>query len=147
MKASKEIREKIKEFEGLRLTPYRCSGGVWTVGYGHTGKDFDTVSSITPAQAAAFFDADIASVEAALNAQCSKDNVSLTQRQFDALISFAFNLGMEALRSSTLWRKVKADTSDSTIPAEFRRWVYAKGVKLPGLVNRREQEARIYMNG
>lgn len=69
---------------------------------------------------------------------------ALTQGQYDALVSFAYNTGISALRGSTLWRKVKANPADPAIPAEFRRWVNSGGKQLPGLVKRRAEEARIY---
>lgn len=134
----------IKSHEGLRLSPYRCAGGVWTVGFGHTGNDFAHTRTITRVQAEAFFEADLTKVAGQINALATDAGVKLSQGQFDALCSFAFNLGMDALKKSTLWRKVKANPDDPTIAAEFGRWVYAKGVKLPGLIRRREWEARIY---
>ncbi|MCM1310830.1 MAG: lysozyme [Bacteroides sp.] len=142
LQPSEAIKNFIKSHEGLRLSPYRCAGGVWTVGYGHTDNDFSRTHSITRAQAEAFFETDVAHAGEQVNAMA--EGVTLTQGQFDALVSFAFNLGIGALESSTLWRKVKANPSDPTIPAEFTRWVYAKGVRLPGLVRRRSEEAKIW---
>lgn len=69
---------------------------------------------------------------------------TLTQHQFDALVSFAFNLGPAALRSSTLMRKVRQNASDPAIRAEFAKWVNARGKRLPGLVARRKDEADLY---
>lgn len=144
MKASKQIGETIKKFEGLRLMPYRCAGGVWTVGYGHTGSDFDVHRPISAASATSFFDSDLVKVETQLSGLIDESNVALTQGQFDALVSFVFNLGIGALKSSTLWRKIKSNPTDPTIPDEFGRWVHAKGVRLPGLVKRRAEEAKVW---
>ena len=141
--ASREIREKIKQFEGLCLRAMQCPAGIWTIGYGHTGKEVVRGKVVNVAEAEALFDADIALVERQL-AALLKGAPPLTQRQFDALISFVFNLGIGTLSKSTLWRKVKANPADPTIPAEFRRWVNAAGKKLNGLVKRRETEARWY---
>lgn len=142
MKASGRIKEQIKKWEGLRLRAYVCAGGKWTIGYGHTGTDVQRDLFITPAKAQELFDADIAVHETELNALL--DGITLSQGQYDALLSFVFNLGIGNLRNATLLRKIRANPDDPTIPAEFRRWVYAKGVRLPGLVKRRDLEARIY---
>lgn len=142
MRASERIKEQIKKWEGLRLHSYVCAGGKWTIGYGHTGADIGRDLFITPAKAQEIFDADVARHEAELNALL--DGITLRQGQYDALLSFVFNLGVGNLRNSTLLRRLRANPDDPTIPAEFRRWVYAKGVKLPGLVRRRDFEARIY---
>lgn len=142
MEASGRIKEQIKKWEGLRLHSYVCSGGKWTIGYGHTGADVGRDLFITPAKAQEIFDADVAEHEAELNALL--DGITLRQGQYDALLSFVFNLGVGNLRDSTLFRKLRANPDDPTIPTEFRRWVYAKGVKLPGLVKRRGFEAKIY---
>ena len=71
-------------------------------------------------------------------------NVILKQNQFDALVSFAFNLGTGALAGSTLFRKVKINPNDQTISLEFAKWVNAGGKKLPGLVRRRKAESDLY---
>lgn len=139
MKISQSAKEKMKQFEGLRLTAYRCPAGVWTIGYGHTEgvKDGDVIS---PAQANVFFDNDIAKFEQ----QVAKLGLNLNQNQYDAVVSFAYNAGIGNLKSSTLFKKLKANPADPTIPAEFGRWVYAGGKVLQGLVNRRKWEAGRY---
>lgn len=129
------------------MSSYRCPSGVWTIGYGHTGKDVRPDMVINLMRAGELFDADLARFEAGLDALISKSEVTLTQGQYDALVSFAYNVGLDAFKGSTLWCKVKTNPADPTIPAELRRWVYSKGVKLPGLVRRREGEARIYERG
>lgn len=146
MRASDKIKEKMKQWEGLRLAAYRCAAGVWTIGYGHTGADVRQGMVINPAIAADLFERDLARFERGLNGLLTENNVELTQGQYDALLSFAYNVGLEALKGSTLWRKVRANPQDASIADEFGRWVYAKGVKLPGLVNRRAGEARIWEN-
>lgn len=144
MKASEKIKDRIKRWVGLKLAAYLCSGGVWTIGYGHTGPEVKQDMVINPAIAQEMFDADVARHEQELNALLTAHGVKLKQNQFDALLSFVFNLGIGNLRESTLFRKLKVNPADPTIPDEFRRWVYAKGVKLPGLVQRRQTESEIY---
>lgn len=139
MKISQSAKEKMKQFEGLRLKAYRCPAGVWTIGYGHTAgvKDGDVVS---PSEANALFEQDIAGFEK----QIAALGLTLNQHQYDAVVSFAYNVGIGNFSSSTLCRKIRKNPSDSTIPAEFKRWVYAGGKVLPGLTNRRKWEAGRY---
>lgn len=139
MRTTTGTKNRIKKFEGLRLKAYVCAAGVCTIGYGHTSgvKPGDI---ITQAQADAFFEADIATVEKQINAL----SLNLGQYQFDAVVSFCFNLGIGNFKGSTLYKKIKADAYDSTIPAEFKKWIYGGGKILPGLVSRREWEAKRY---
>lgn len=145
MKASEEIKEMIKRLEGCRLTAYRCPGGVWTIGYGHTGSDVHRGQRISQQKAEQLFSADLGRFEDELQQWMKVDGApALRQGQYDALLSFAYNVGISALRRSTLWRKVKANPDDPTIPEEFGRWVHSNGKVLPGLVARRQEEAKIY---
>lgn len=143
MVTSDKMREQIKQWEGLRLKAYRCPAGVWTIGYGHTVSVLPDMT-ITAAQANQLFCEDIAAVEAQVNATLASASVVLSQNRFDAVVSFVYNLGLTKFCASTLWRKIRADVADPTIADEFRRWVYAGGSKLPGLVARREVEARTW---
>lgn len=147
MKASKEVKAFIKRHEGLSLVSYRCPAGVWTIGYGHTGADVRPGMAINLAMARELFESDLAKFEVGLGkliaAQTSLAE-QLTQNRYDALLSFGYNVGLEALKSSTLWKKVCANPNDETIAGEFARWIYAKGTKLPGLIKRRAGEAEIW---
>lgn len=148
MKASDSIKNFIKEREGLRYGAYKDSAGVWTIGYGHTGADVKEGMRITRAEADRLFDLDFSRFERGLNDMLEVDGIKeLSQGQFDALLSFAYNLGLAKLRGSTLWRKAKANPNDPTIPDEFKRWVYAGGIKLLGLENRRAAEAAMWKGG
>lgn len=147
MKASDKIKELIKGWEGLRLTAYRCPAGVWTIGYGHTGTDVRAGQRITPAQARALFESDLTAFESALTRELTRTGVTLTQNRYDALLSFAYNVGLSKLTDSTLWRKMEANPDDPGIATEFSRWIYGGGRKLPGLVKRRAKEAMIWACG
>jgi lysozyme len=117
------------------LTAYQDSGGNWTIGCGHTGGVHEG-QTITRAQADELFRRDIAPCEDAVN---SAVKVTLLQPEFDALCSFAFNVGVGAFHSSTLLKKLN-EGSYSAVPGELRRWNKSNGQVNRGLVNRRESE-------
>ena len=129
----------IKEFEGYRDTAYQCDAGVWTIGYGHTNgvKEGDTC---TKEQADAWLAADVQTVEAAINALA----ISLSQNQFDALVSLGFNIGANALLNSTLIKKAKTNPDDATIADEFLRWNKVGNTVINGLTRRRQAESDLY---
>ena len=129
----------IKSFEQLRLNSYLCPAGKWTIGYGHT-EGVNRGMLITEKTADAFLKQDIQKAEAEVN----RIEADLTQEQFDALVSFVFNVGTQAFRYSTLRKLIEKNPNDPKIADEFRRWVYAGNTILPGLVKRREQEIKLY---
>ena len=137
MDISYMLLDKLKEFEGLRLETYRCAGGKLTIGYGHTGSDVREGDKISQYWAEELLKADVAKVAE----QVQRMGVAHTQGQFDALVSFAFNIGVERLRTSKLLRLIRRQDSYRNIKAEFKRWVFAGGKKLAGLEHRREWEA------
>ena len=131
----------IKAAEGLRLLAYRCPAGVWTLGYGHTAnvREFDTC---TIEQADALLFEDCVEAEEAVKRLVK---VPINQNQFDALVSFTFNLGATRLEKSTLLRKL--NTGDYIgASLEFKRWVNAGGRRLPGLVSRRQAEFDLFLS-
>ena len=95
---------------------------------------------ITKEQGEYFLRQDVEHAEKEVN----KHNLNINQNQFDALVSFVFNLGVGNFSRSTLLRRIKAYPNDITIRREFARWVYAGGKILPGLVTRRKEEADLY---
>jgi len=137
MRTSECLIEKLKEFEGLRTEAYRDAAGVWTIGYGHTGRDVKRGDRITEYWATDLLRRDLAVVAKAVD----ELGVAVTQGQFDALVSFAFNLGIGRLRNSTLLKTIREGGSHSQIKKEFKKWVYAGGKQMPGLVKRRNWEA------
>ena len=141
MKTSHKGIALIKEFEGLRLKAYKCPGGVWTIGYGHTaGVRPEMV--ITEAQAEDFLREDLFSCENAVNNQ----KLSINQNQFDALVSLIYNIGIGNFQKSTLLRKARVNPNDNSIMDEFLKWVYSKGRVLPGLQRRRLREMKLYFS-
>ena len=139
MKISLEGLSLIKKFEGCRLEAYYCSGGVLTIGYGHTGgvKETDT---ITQEEADKLLKGDILKFE-----QYVEDNVmvELDQSQFDALVAWTFNLGPGNLRESTMLKKLNNQEYES-VPFEMRRWNKAGGKTLDGLIRRRQAESLLF---
>ena len=129
--------KKLKEFEGLRKEAYYDAAGVPTIGYGHT-KGVRMGDVISEYWAEMFLKADLYDVEK----QVDSLGLDLNQPQFDALVSFAFNLGFYKLKTSTLLKTIREGGSMRAIKKEFKRWVYAGGKKLRGLERRREWEAR-----
>lgn len=133
----------IKSFEGLYLKAYLCPAGVWTIGYGHT-KGVQKGQTITALQADQFLGEDLKRFEKTVSGQ----NLKLTQNQFDALVSFTYNVGEGNFQSSTLLKKAKLNPADLSIRNEFAKWNKAKvnGVLtvLDGLTRRRTAEANLY---
>jgi GH24 family phage-related lysozyme (muramidase) len=133
----------IKHFEGFSPTIYVCPGGWPTIGYGRVVREAERerfASDIGEDEAEDLLRRDVGVAERAVLRLIS---VPLTDSRFDALVSFTYNLGSGALQRSTLRRRVNRE-EHAAVPAEFRRWVFAGGRKLKGLVRRREAEARIY---
>jgi lysozyme len=127
------------------LKAYKCPAGVWTIGIGTTvypnGQKVKQGDVITKEQAYEYLKSDLKSIEKAIDAYTTD---LVNQNQFDSLASFAYNLGTNALKNSTLLKKVNINPNDATIRNEFNKWVYANGVVLQGLVNRRKAEADLY---
>lgn len=151
----------IKSFEGLRLTAYNDGFGIMTIGYGHTA-DVKAGQVITQAQADAYFTGDVAWAVADVNRGVTEP---LSQSQFDALVSFTFNVGGGAFKSSTLLKKLNAG-GYTAVPSELNKWVHSGRKKkgflnafirwahlgsgeevVPGLQKRRAEEGKIWSTG
>ena len=147
MQTSAQGRKFIEQFEGLSLTAYDDGTGVWTIGYGHTSAaGFPKVSpgmKITPADADAILQGDLAAVEKEVNTVVT---ATLSQQQFDALISFQFNTGWLTHPQCSLLKAVN-DGQQETAAADFLLYDEAGGRVLAGLVKRREAEALLYSTG
>jgi len=145
-KISEEGLNLIKRFEGLRLKPYKCPSGVPTIGYGNTFYENGKKVSMNDApinenRATELLKNSLINFERYVDSYCVD---TITQNQFDALVSFCFNLGPANLKSSTLLKKVNANPNDETIRTEFLKWTKAGGKTLKGLVTRRTAEADLY---
>jgi lysozyme len=138
----------ITKFEGLRLKPYLCSAKIPTIGHGNSyypdGKRVTLLDKdITKQQAFDMFK------EVANRFAKRVDTLvtsNLNQNQFNALVSFAYNVGTGNFSSSTLLKKVNRNPDDLTIKDEFLRWNKAGGKVLNGLTNRRNEEAILYFS-
>nr|QOW97171.1 Orf25 [Serratia marcescens] len=136
----------IKRFEGLRLQAYQDSVGVWTIGYGWTqpvaGRKVGAGMAIDAATAERLLVCGVAQFEQGVERLVA---VTVTQGQFDALVSFAYNLGLRALENSTLLRRLNAGDRQGAAD-QFGRWVNAGGVRLDGLVARRAAERALFLS-
>ena len=141
-KINKEGLDLIKKYEGLKLKAYICPAGVLTIGYGHT-KTVKEGHVIDEDMAERLLEQDLLMFEQGVSKLVK---VPITHNMFSALVSFAFNLGLGNLKSSTLLKKVNAGDFDGAAK-EFGKWVSAGGKKLPGLVKRRDEEALLFKTG
>ncbi|HHD2710206.1 MAG: lysozyme [Klebsiella oxytoca] len=139
----------IKGFEGCRLTAYPdpgTGGAPWTIGYGWTypvdGKPIKPGMKIDQATADRLLKTGLVSYE---NDVLKLVKVKLTQNQFDALVSFAYNVGSRALSTSTLLKKLNAGDIKGTAD-EFLRWNKAGGKEMPGLTRRRKSERDVFLS-
>lgn len=140
MNVSETGIELIKKFEGCILKAYKCPAGVWTIGYGHTAgvKEGQT---ITKKEAEALLKHDLITFETHVS---NLITVVINQNQFDALVSFCYNLGPGNLKSSTLLKLINAKNFNGAAE-QFDHWVYAGGKKLNGLVKRRAAEKALFL--
>ena len=136
MQITDTLLQKLMEMEGCRLSAYRDEGGVPTIGYGHT-RGVRMGDRISPQQARDWLLQDATEVMR----QVRRLHVARTEAQLEALTSFAFNVGIGRLKQSTLLKTIRQGGSKAAIQRQFKRWVYASGRKLPGLVARRQWEA------
>jgi len=139
---SREGLALIADLEGCRLRPYQCSAGVWTSGIGHTAGVVPK-RDITEREAASNLVADVLNVERRL-AVCAP--VMMPQPVYDALVSFAFNVGTGAACQSTLVGFIKRQQWPQACN-QLPRWVYANGVRSTGLENRRQRERAYCLKG
>ena len=132
----------IKQWEGLRLETYRCKAGVLTIGYGHTASVIPGMH-ITEIEAERLLMRDLAVFEAEVSRAV---DVEITDNQFAALVSWTYNVGVSAMRKSTLIRKLNQGDY-SSVPGELARWNRIKGLVSSGLSNRRAAEAGLWARG
>lgn len=131
----------IKNFEGCRLTAYKCPANILTIGYGHTGSDVHTGQKITQEEAEKLLRQDLI---IHCNNVSKLVKVPLNQNQFDALVSFEYNVGYGAFMNSTLL-KLLNQKKYKEASEQFGRWKFAGGKVLAGLVKRREAEKQLFL--
>lgn len=129
-----------KEFEGLRLEAYQDCGGIWTIGYGHTGRDVKPGRRVTELEAEVLLRADLREAVASVNRSV---NVPIAQHQFDALVDFCYNVGRGHFERSSLLRKVNVEDFEGAA-IQFGLWVNVDVKPVPGLVRRRGAEAAMF---
>lgn len=137
----------IQGFEGLKLAAYQDSAGIWTIGYGNItyedGKRVQRGDMITQEKADLLFKYYANKFASQVDALITKP---VSQNQFNAMVSLAYNIGIGAFSKSTLLKKVNNNPNDTSIKDEFIKWVNAGGKKIQGLVNRREKESYLYFH-
>lgn len=144
-KASDKGRSIIKEFEGFRAIAYLCQAGVWTVGYGTTrinGKPVTESVKITTEEAELFLEQDLKVFEDAVNQNVQ---VELTQNEFDALVSFVYNVGIGNFKKSTLLKKLNASKKNEAA-GELLKWNRANKIVSKGLIRRRAAERELFLS-
>lgn len=144
MDISEQGIEFITEWEGLSLKPYKDAAGFWTIGYGHLiGKDLGPWKEITKETAIKLLRADLFVAEGGVNSLVKQP---LTQEEYDALVSFVYNIGVRAFSKSTLLRKLNEGDKHAAA-REFVRWNVAGGRVVRGLTRRRNRETLLFSAG
>lgn len=142
MKLTQAGIDLIKKSEGCRLDAYLDAVGYLTVGYGHRTSSMKVGDRITQHQAEAIFESDIEKFSTGVENLCK--TLPLTDNQFSACVSLAYNIGITRFASSTLFKKLKAGDFGAAA-REFMKWDLAKGKVLPGLVARRAAEKALFL--
>lgn len=142
MKLGIQGLELIKTFEGLELNAYKCAAGVWTIGYGHT-KSVQEGMVISEDTANDMLMEELVEYENYVNTLVT---VPLSQNQFDALVSWVYNLGSSNFQASTMLKVINANDMVN-VPAQIMRWNKAGGKVLEGLTRRRQAEADLFSGG
>lgn len=143
LRISNEGLAFLRRWEGFRPTPYFCAGNKRTIGYGHVLQNNEDYTTISLREAEALLRKDVAKVEAALEKALKE--VELTQSQWDALVSFVFNVGIGNFRKSTLLKKLKQGDFKAAAD-EFLKWTKAEGKTVRGLQRRREAERQMFLS-
>lgn len=142
MICSKKAIDLLKSFEGCKLKSYQDVVGIWTIGYGHVGPEAIPGVTITQDKANDLLSKDLIRFEDGVGKMLK---VNATQGQFDALVCFAFNVGLENLRGSHLLNYLNKGDKDMSAE-QFLKWNHAGGVVVPGLTRRREAEKALFVS-
>lgn len=137
----------IQSFEGLELKAYKDSVGIWTIGVGNIvyedGTKVKQGDTITKERARSLFESTACQFAFKVNKVIKKP---LTQNQFNALVSLAYNIGLGAFEKSTILKLVNNNPNDANIAKEFLKWKFAGGKEIKGLLNRRIKESSVYFS-
>lgn len=145
MEPSQTCIDLIKSFESCRLTAYQDTGGLWTIGWGHKSQTIHAGDTITQAQADAYMLSDVR--ECALTvSRLISGSIVLTQGQFDACVSFAYNVGTGRFQNSTLLKKIKSGDMAGAAD-EFLKWNEVAKKVVAGLTRRRKAERELFLGG
>lgn len=137
----------VKSYEGFSSELYQDEVGVWTLGYGMTGDEIKGLSSVTESKASEMLKNLLNDKYAKpIKADLDSKGISLSQSQFDALCSFAYNLGVSCLFNSTLYKRICEGVRDSSLKENFTAYKYAGGKVYQGLLNRRIEEYNMFAN-
>jgi GH24 family phage-related lysozyme (muramidase) len=144
MELSQKGLDLIKQFEGLKLKAYKAlkTEKYWTIGYGHYGEDVKEGQTISKTQAENLLRQDVKRFEHGVHDAIRVDD--LNQNQYDALVSFAYNVGVSAFKKSTLVEKINKKDFDGA-SKEFARWNKSGGKVIQGLINRRAKEKELFL--
>ena len=153
MQVSQKCIDLVKRYEGFISHAYLCPAGVISIGWGHTGSDVKQGMVITEGEAEILLKKDLNKFASKITFSLEQDKIKVNQNQFDALCSFAFNLGYSALVFSTLWKKLKAGDYKGASD-EFLKWVYITKnvngekikIRLKGLETRRNAERDLFLS-
>lgn len=137
----------IKKYEGLCLTSYQDIGGIWTIGYGHT-KGVTANQTITQEEAEEFLKQDVQMTEQGVDKLITS---RVTDNQFSACVSLAYNIGLEAFKTSTLLKELNSftlspETRKKVVAERFPDWCKVKGKVVPGLLARRNAEKFLFLS-
>jgi lysozyme len=141
VKTSDSGLDHIEQSEGIRYTAYLDTGGVWTIGVGHTGPEVIKGLRATDEQVRAWLEEDVLEAEDAVNRLVK---VELTQNQFDMLVSFVFNVGEGQFKRSTMLRLLNQGDYEGAAN-ELPKWKFDNGKMIQGLLNRRLEEQKIFL--
>ena len=146
-KTSQRCIDLIKQSEGFRDRMYLDAAGLPTIGYGtlidSTKEEYLKTAVITEADGEAMLKIDLINIEKGINNLVTS---RINQNQFDALVSFCYNIGLGNFKKSTLLKKINTNPTDPNIMAEFQKWTRASGKVFPGLVIRRQKESDLYFS-
>ena len=139
--SDKGLEFLIKEEGGIKLKAYKCQAGVLTIGVGHTGKDVKEGMEITKEKAIELLKGDLRRFENVVNKSIK---YPIEQHKFDALVSLAFNIGVNAFSNSTVVKKINMGAKMCEVEEAWKMWRKGGGKVLPILVRRREREIKMY---